>query len=332
MHPVKSAVIGLGSMGTYYHAETLHRLPEFELTGAADTSEARLQEAHERYGCRGYTDYAQMLTDPELELVCVATPSSMHRDNAIGALEAGKHCIVEKPLCLNLREFDDMVAAATANGRILCAYQNRRWDEGALTIQSVVDSGVLGELFFIESIGGGFSRIMLEYGVKEFQPDWRGMKKYGGGVLYDFGAHSIDQVLCWMHHAPIKDVYADLHGHYWTQEVDDTCLLVIRFENGVTATISSSTAARAAVCGCAIVGRDAAYKDGKIYSGEPNALVETEPEKVTGSWDDYYRQMYRTIREGAPQPIPLQQTRMLIQIFDAAFESSATGQVVQVGR
>jgi len=330
MEAIKSGVIGLGSMGMGWHAETLHRLEQFDLISGCDPSEQRLKIAREQYDCEGYLDYAEMLADPELELVAVATPSSMHAEHAIQALEAGKYCVVEKPFCMNVPEFDTMAAAAKASGKLLCCYQNRRWDAGHLTALNVVRSGVLGELFFIQQMGGSFSRIMLEYGVKEFRPAWRAEKKYGGGMLYDFGAHTIDQILRYVDHVPVKDVYAELRGFCWSDEVDDTVLLVIRFTNGVTATVSTSSAARAAVSGFAIVGRDGAYKDGIIYTGEPGDIVETEAEEVTGHWDEFYLQMYEAIREGAQPPVPLEQTRMLMQIFDATFESSRTGQVVTI--
>ena len=323
MDRVRSAVVGLGGMGTDWHAATLNRLPQFDLVAGCDPSEGRRKAVAERFGMRTYADLTEMLAEPGLELVVVATPNEAHMPSAVEALDAGKHVVVEKPFCLNLAEFEAMAAAAEANQRVVCAYQNRRWDDWFLTANQVVHSGVLGRLFFIQSAGGTLYTSLLEV-------TWRAQQAHGGGALLDWGAHSIDQFLCLVDHCPVEDVFADLRAFNWAGDADDNVVLVLRFANGVVATLQTSWCARAAVSGTAIVGSEGAFRDGKLYTGEREAIREVAVEEVKGNWDDFYRGMYAAIRERAPAPVPLDQTRVLMEVFDAARESSRTRQVVRL--
>lgn len=330
MKKVNAGVIGLGSMGTGWHCETLHRLEQFHLAAGCDPSPERRALCQEQFGLTAYEGYDEMLDRDDLDLVVVATPSAMHHDHVIQALRAGKHVVCEKPLCMNLSECDDMIREAEASGRMLSAYQNRRWDGDHLSALHTVQSGILGEVFFTKQVSMSYSAIMRTYGVPEFRPQWRAEKQYGGGLLYDFGAHNIDALLQLLGHPPVRDVYADLRGRLWSDEVDDCCLVIIRFENGVTSQMETTTVARLGFGGTLIVGRDGAYLNGKIKVGEGDEEREFEAKQFERDWDAFYRNIHAHLTEGEPVAIPLSETRQMMAIIDAALRSAETGQVVSL--
>ncbi len=328
MGTVTAGVLGLGSMGTGWHCDTLHRLGEFDLIAGSDPSPERRDICAEKYGLTGYESFEEMLALDDLDLVVVATPSAMHRDHILQALAAGKHVVSEKPLCMNLVECDEIIAAAEASGAMMTAYQNRRWDADHLSALDTVRSGVLGDILFTKQVSMSYSAIMRTYGVKEFRPQWRAEKKYGGGLLYDFGPHRIDQLLQLLDWPQVKDVYADLKSCVWSDEVDDYCMVVIRFENGVSSHVETTTVARLGMGGTVIAGRDATYMDGKIKSGEGDDQPETPAKEIERDWDAYYRNIHAHLTAGEALAVPLAQTRQMIAILDAAIRSAETGQVV----
>jgi scyllo-inositol 2-dehydrogenase (NADP+) len=328
MTTVTAGVLGLGSMGTGWHCQQLQRVEGFDLIAGSDPSAERRQKAAEEFGIQTHADYEEMLAREDLDLVVVATPSAMHRDHVVMALQAGKHCVCEKPLCMDLAECDEIIATAERSGKMMSAYQNRRWDADQLGALDTVRSGVLGEIFFTKQISMSFSPIMRTYGVAEFRPQWRAEKAYGGGLLYDFGPHRIDQLLQLLDYPEVRDVYCDLQGRIWTDEVDDCCLVVIRFANGITSQVETTTVARLGIGGTLIVGRDGSYRNGTIATGAPKELVESPAKEYETDWDAYYRNIHAHLTDGADLAVPLWQTRAMIAIIDAALRSAASGEVV----
>ncbi len=331
MQPITAGVVGLGSMGMGWHCEQLSRLEGFDLIAGCDPSEERRAQAREQFGIETHADYDEMLTRADLDLVVVATPSAMHRDHVVAALEAGKHCVCEKPLCMNLAECDEIIEAAEHSGRMMSGYQNRRWDSEHLSAMATVRDGVLGEIFFTKQISMSYSPIMRTYGVKEFRPQWRAEKRYGGGLLYDFGPHRIDQLLQLLDYPEVRDVYCELQGRVWSDEVDDYCLVVIRFANGVTSQVETTTVARLGLGGTLIVGRDGAYRDGTIAVGEGDDLREYPAPQFERDWDAYYRNVHAHLTEGEALAVPLWQARAMIAVIDAALRSAESGEVVGHG-
>ena len=325
---ITAGVLGLGSMGMSWHCEQIARVGGLELIAGCDPSEARRAQAQEQFRVQTYADYDEMLSQDNLDLVVVATPSSMHRDHVIAALDAGKHCVCEKPLCMDLAECDEIIAAAERSGKMMSAYQNRRWDADHLTAMDTVHGGALGDIFFTKQIAMNYSAIMRTYGVEEFRPQWRAEKAYGGGLLYDFGPHRIDQLLQLLDYPEVHDVYADLQGRVWSEEVDDQCLVIIRFESGVTSQVETTTIARLGIGGTLIVGSEGAYRDGTVALGEGDELRESPAREFERDWDAYYRNIHAYLVNGEELAVPLWQTRRMIAILDAALRSAASGQVV----
>lgn len=225
---MKAAIIGYGGMGGW-HAEHLLKSDVAELKGIYDILETRRDLATSR-GIYAYGSLEELLADPEIELVTVAIPNDVHEEVVIKALNAKKNVICEKPVTLSLESLDRMIAAAEANGVRFSVHQNRRWDVDYLAMKQIYDSGELGKVLNLES------RI---HGSRGIPSDWRGEKRYGGGMLYDWGIHLIDQAMMifgW----DVQSVYC-VCDHITNQEVDDGFRLDILFKSGQRATIEVGT-------------------------------------------------------------------------------------------
>ena len=195
MKKMKVAVVGYGGMGGW-HTEHLLKSDVCELAGVYDIKPERNALAESR-GIYAYPTYQALLDDKSVELITVAIPNDDHESVVVAALNAGKNVICEKPVALSLEALENMIAAAEKNGVRFAVHQNRRWDVDYLAMQKIHDSGEIGNVFNIES------RI---HGSRGIPSDWRGEKEHGGGMIYDWGIHLIDQVMMVYHWAPIKSV------------------------------------------------------------------------------------------------------------------------------
>jgi len=183
---IQVGIAGLGRSGWSIHARMLSELQAYyDVVAVTDSDPARREEAHERFGCRMYETYEEMLSDDGVELVVVALPSFLHADASIAALEAGKHVVCEKPMATSLADADRMIAAVRQADHLLSVFQNRRYDPDFLKVREIIDSGVLGRIVQINMSGCGFSR----------RWDWQTLKKYGGGSLNNTAVHYLDQAM-----------------------------------------------------------------------------------------------------------------------------------------
>ena len=135
-----------------------------------------------------YTSIEPLLQDPEVDLVVLSTPPNTHFSFASQALEHGKHVLVEKPFVPTSVEAEKLAALAKEKKRVLCVYQNRRWDADFLTVKKLLTQGTLGRVYEFET---HFDR----YRADKPTGTWKGelTMAQGGGVLYDLGTHLIDQ-------------------------------------------------------------------------------------------------------------------------------------------
>ena len=111
MRTVNVGVIGVGAMG-YNHARVYYKLEEANLVAVSDVSERTLNKVAKKYDAKGFTDYEDLLKDPEIEVVSVCVPTTFHHDVVMEAIKHGKHVLVEKPIAFTLKEAEDMIAAA----------------------------------------------------------------------------------------------------------------------------------------------------------------------------------------------------------------------------
>jgi predicted dehydrogenase len=182
---INTAIVGYGLSGSVFHAPFIHTHPGFMLHTIATSGDA----ARERYPkVRIVRRFEDVLSDPEIELVCICSPNEYHYTQAKQALEAGKHVILEKPLTPTSQETSELISVARQCKKHLFPFQNRRWDGDFLTVKQILDQGLLGKVLDFES---HFDR----YNPQVSRAAWRYVGKTAGGTLYDLGSHLIDQAL-----------------------------------------------------------------------------------------------------------------------------------------
>lgn len=225
---VKTGIIGYGYMG-HFHLEKIKGVPQAEVTGVFDTDQEKLKQA-ESDGLRSFAALEDFLRS-DMELVIIATPNQWHARYAIAAMQAGKHVMCEKPAVMTVKEMEQVMQCARETGKIFTVHQQRRWDPDFRIVCDVVRSGNIGNVTTIES------RVLGERGVCF---GWRADPASGGGMLYDWGAHLIDQILQLYPDEKVNSIYARIRS-VLTPAVDDFFELVMLLGNGVCAKISVGT-------------------------------------------------------------------------------------------
>jgi len=184
---MKTGVVGFGIAAQCMHLPFLVTNPKFEVKTIL---QRRGDEAKEKYpSVEIVRSLDDMLADTSLELIIITTPNDSHFDYAKRAMEAGKHVVVEKPFTITSEDARKLIAVSKENKRTLSVYQNRRYVSDFLTIRKLLDENKLGEIVEFE---GHYDRYR-----PELRPNaWREENIPGSGILYDLGAHLIDQAFC----------------------------------------------------------------------------------------------------------------------------------------
>ena len=267
----------------------------------------------------------------------------------IKAAKAGKNVITEKPAAMNVEELDEMEAACREAGVFFTAHQNRRWDRDMLMVKKAYDENMLGKIFTIESklhSGNGYMH------------EWHIYKKYGGGMIYDWGVHLIDQILFMMPGVKVKSIYADIQN-VLHEEVDDYFKIIMKMDNGITVHIELSTYILdyqprwlvAGDKGTMVVKNFACdgniYRTGKMLEKLPPQITETEagptrqfapvppggivtealPEIQT-DWVDFYRNVDDVLNGRAESKIKISEVRRVLAVMEAAWKSAGSGKAV----
>lgn len=226
---INAGIIGFGYMG-HFHLKKSQEIDGLNMTAAYDISGEKLADAREA-GLKPYDRLEDFLADPDLSLVFICTPNNVHAELAVACLNAGKHVMCEKPVTMNSKELEQVIAAAEKNGRVFTVHQNRRWDVDYLMVKQVVESGEIGNITSLQS------RV---YGQRGVCFGWRADPVAGGGMLYDWGIHLIDQYLCMFRGHRVTSVYARLQS-ILTPAVDDSFEVQLIFDNGVCAKVQVGT-------------------------------------------------------------------------------------------
>jgi scyllo-inositol 2-dehydrogenase (NADP+) len=221
--PVKIAIAGLGRAGWAIHAEIIKGRSDFKLVAAIDKVPERRTEAEQTFpGCRAYEEWSDFLENPNgAEVVVIATQSGAHAPMTRDALKAGLHVVVEKPMALALKDVDSMIATAKKAKRVLTVHHNHRCDAYLHHLISIINSGILGRVYFVKNFSGRFAR----------RNDWQTLKKNGGGTLNNTGPHTIDQCLQVLQ-SPVAKVDADLQVCITSGDAEDHVKLLIHGQNG----------------------------------------------------------------------------------------------------
>ena len=222
---IRAGIIGFGYMGHFHWQKMKQRKDRILPVAVYDTDIEKRKEA-EAEGMTSYSDLEQFL-GADLDLVVISTPNQWHKYYSLKALEAGKHVLCEKPVTMNAAEMREIMECQKASGKIFTVHHQRRHDCDFQVVSEMVHSGRIGNVTTIES------RVMGERGVCF---GWRADPESGGGMLYDWGVHLIDQILQLFKGQKTEYIYARLMS-ILTPAVDDYFELTLGFQNNVCAKI-----------------------------------------------------------------------------------------------
>jgi scyllo-inositol 2-dehydrogenase (NADP+) len=340
---IRAGILGYGFAGRGFHAYLLRFEPRIRLTAVASRDAGRRAAAERDYGVPTYETLQQLLADPQIDLVIVATPHDVHAEQVIQSLDAGKHVVVDKVMCLTTDEADAMIAARERSGKLLSVFHNRRWDGDYLTIRRALDNDLLGRLLLFE-IGS------WRYGAPR---NWRSRRDEVGTIMHDWGAHFVDQALQ-LGDAPVTSLRARAQ-HDWPQiDVESYIGVDITFANGILGRVEVSNKARLGKPHWYLVGTrgglmkegvdpqeaamlrgdiDAAREDPAHYArvqSEQNGLVsDMRLTTLAGNWKEYYRNIADALLDGKELVVTAEQVRRVVGLLEAVQQSAATGELIQ---
>ena len=231
MKKLKTVVSGLGRIGWQFHIPSICAHAGFELVGVSDPVEERLQEAKDAFGVNCYTDYFKMVDAEKPDLVVICSPTHVHAEQAIYAMEKGHDVFLDKPMARDLEEAQKIADVSRRTGKKLMLYQPHRASAPSQVLKKLLDSGVIGDVFLMKLANLSFV----------FRNDWQAFKKYGGGMLNNYGAHEIDRALFFTrsHAEKISGAMARIAS---LGDADDFVKILMETKNGVNVDIEVNMA------------------------------------------------------------------------------------------
>lgn len=220
---IQVGLIGYGMAGQVFHAPMITSIPGLRLSKIRETKPNNIELANSRYPSTTIVDdSAAIISDPDIDLVVIATPNTFHYTLAQEALQAGKHVVVDKPFTINSSEADTLIDLAKQENKLLSVFHNRRYDSGFKTVQKIISENTLGRIAEIEIHFDRFRPKLKENA-------WREENIPGSGVLYDLGSHLIDQSLVFFGRP--KSITADIRAQRQGAKVDDYFQVELRYDN-----------------------------------------------------------------------------------------------------
>jgi scyllo-inositol 2-dehydrogenase (NADP+) len=343
--PIGTAVVGYGFAGRCFHSYLVGlAAPALKLHAVVSSRAEAHEDITSRLGVRAYANFDEVLADDEVELVVLATPNDVHAPQAIAALYAGKHVVTDKPMSLNLGEADEMIGAASASGRLLSVFQNRRWDSDFLTVKRLLHEGTLGKLVYAQLAWGQFGA----------PRSWRSEAERGGGKFVDLGAHMIDQALQ-LATSELQRVYARFGDAGMPNDVEDHAHAILSFADGSDVHVVTSSLARIQMPRWYVLGTDGAFEkhgvdpqERAMIAGDIDAAHEPESlwprvhslvagqttqmvvQPVPGRWRSYYENVADAIRGRAELAVTATSVRKVMAVIDAARLSVQQGRAVEL--
>lgn len=341
-------IIGAGAIAAD-HVKGVNSHPQARVMAIADQSAQRCNEAAEKFEIpKTYTDYKQLISDPEIDAVIVGLPNYLHLPVSLAAFAADKHVLLEKPMALNLAEAKQIAEAAREAKKVLMLGMNMRFHPKVQTIKALVQRGDLGEVYQAKTYW------LRRSGCPTFGTWFSQQKLAGGGVVLDIGVHALDMALYLLDNWQPLTVSAATYSKFgprglgegnWGKsdrtdskfEVEDAGIAFIRLAGGVTLTLETTWARHAEQANINSVelfgtaaGADALK--GKIfrYGKEAGEYEVVEPQNVTLRHPRLNRQYHwLDVIAGLDEPdIKVEESLVVQSILDAIYESAKTGREV----
>ena len=340
-------VIGVGGIAGS-HMPGWEASPHTEVVAGSDVSEAALKRWGAKYNVsRLETDPAALFSDPDIDIIDVCTPNNYHAPLAIAAMKAGKDVICEKPLAPTPALVKKMIAAREQTGRMLMTAQHFRFSGKSRAMKAELDTGVLGDVYHARSW-------MLRRSGAPTRPGFILKQHSGGGPCIDIGVHILDLTLWFMGNprpvsgtgvaraelAHQKGAFSNMGGPIpKVLDVEDFASAFVRFENGATLVLEVSWLLHHDTQGedmqmwlygtqggshwprCEI------YQTNKDTQQHYNRTLQNTRDLLEAHAQECVA-FAQAVADGAPSPVPAEQSLQVMAILDGIYRSQKTGREV----
>ncbi len=345
---LRIAIVGCGGISEV-HLRALQSMPDVEVVAGVDIKPERLDVMKEKYGIKHlYEDWREMLAEVEPDAVDVCTPNGVHAPAAIDASKAGCHVITEKPMAMNPRECEEMIAAAKKAGKVLVIGFQFRYHPSTEMIVRARDEGQIGNVMFVKC------QALRRRGI----PNWGvfGQKELqGGGPMIDIGVHVIEMA----HYAMGSPKPVAASGNTWTYmgdkpsevvcpwpgwdwktyTVEDLAIGQVRFENGAVMQIEASFAAHIErdIFNFTLIGDKggARWDPAAIFTDRAGTMINCTPGFLPKSdFSSLFTSKLRNFVDGClhgkPLRAPGEAGLVVQQIIDGVYRSAEAGREVTI--
>jgi predicted dehydrogenase len=346
---IRVGILGYGTGGRVFHAPLIRATPGLSVAAVVTGDSERAEQARVDYPEAAVVADADALfaKADELDLVVVSTPNRTHVPLALRAIECGLPVVVDKPFAPTAAEAEQVVRAAKETGVGLTVFQNRRFDSDFLTVRKILDSGRLGDVFRFES--------RYDRWVPKLRGNWRefGDPAEAGGLLYDLGAHIVDQALQLF--GPVDEVYAEVDCRRAGVAVDDDTFVALHHVNGVRSHLWASALAATRNPRFRVLGDKATFTKYGLDVQEPqikrgvrpgdegwgvepesdagvlgvNDEVETVPTE-TGRYEQFYAEVRDSLLGTGEFPLDAQSSVEALRVIEAAHRAGGERRVVRL--
>jgi predicted dehydrogenase len=343
---IQVAIIGFGLSGRVFHAPFLHVHPGFAIRKVVERNTSKSKEFYPYVEV--VKDYKNVLRDPEIDLVVICAPNSLHHALVTESLLAGKHVIIEKPFTPTSAEAEQLISLTVSTGQKLFVYQNRRWDGDFLTIKNILQNNYLGD---IKEYEAHFDRYRPVYNAAS----WKDENVPASGILYDLGSHLIDQALQLF--GKPQCIFADIRRQRNGSPVDDYFDVQL-FYDGFKAILKAGMIVKIPGPRYIIHGnkgsfvkygidpQEAALKNGlmpgqKDWGKEPvedyghlTGEIDGNPfdgkiPTFAGDYSGFYENVFQVLINGKDMAVKPEEARDIIRVIELAYESAEKKKMIE---
>ena len=351
---LRVGIIGTGGIANA-HIQSYLRMPDVDLVAGADLIPGKADEFFKRYGVEGvrtYTNHKEMLEKEELDAVSVCTYNRTHAECTIDALNKGLHVLLEKPMCVTTEEAVEICRAEKKSGKILSIGFQPRFDANMQMIKKIVQSGALGEVYYIQTGGGRRRGIPNSTFIEQ--------RTAGIGALGDIGCYSLDMVLNAIGYPKPLTVTGYTSNFFGTSleysapenacrfNVDDFAAAFVRLEGGIildfriawamhmdtpgdTIILGKKAGLRIPSTDCwngSVGGPMTIYHD--VAGTQCQTTIPIQENRGPGLFDKKIRSFLDAVLNNGPSPVPSSQILYNQAIIDGICKSAAVGHEINI--
>lgn len=330
---VRIAILGTGAIAQVVHLPILSKLRGARLQAVCDADRAKAAAIANRFEIPGvYRNDEQVFASDDVDAVIICTPSHLHEEQAIAALEAGKYVLVERPLALDSAGAERVIQAAERSGKSVMVALNNRYRQDVLALLPFLRGGELGDVFFMR-------KGWLNRKVRTLRPTWRHKRsKAGGGALMDLGTQVLDLCLWMLDYPKVERLVAHMHPGEG-MEVEDAATVMLWVENGplISLDVAWSLLAQRDRHYLQVLGSRGSASIGpfSVYKEVEHGLLDVTPPLSPGR-ENVYTASYRqelshfvdVARGEHPLELPHDQVE-LMRLISLAYRSAEEGREVE---